>query len=703
LFKVIESQMALLNIKINQCSTRRTETTNLFSSVPMEAEFISNIRIHTLGEHDVLLGRGGGTNKHPGNIKFRRLVNEHKLRYMFCPKLEKPQVARDVVALWRALTPPGRFLSCSESQEMVQGPRSIKDCEWFEVVDRKAREKASQCLRERTRDVAPFLQQLRQHQDAITEKIVSVVHQQIALRNYNDQKKRAPESVFGNLLDPDTATQQQLINRQCDIDPGEQNMHCRSLPSYNEEHKLPRSPGTQRDMSMPAMMMTSLVSTNNGTPDLSPQAAANAYRRAVTAGVTLFPEEAAYLHAVETGTLDQAFPPSQEQTSYFLTSHTISDECPALLYNADSAHDSISTIMTHPDEAGAFPASSSASQSLEDEHSRMITTAKQQEMKRLRRKNQLGQREKFSEPSHASAKKQAMANPRLKNFPKNTKANENQRTDGSQENIGNGLASSQQTKTVSSVSIPPRSAESFARPPQRNAATPVKKKNQGTLSGDLGKMAAVFTSSKFASSKPTTLADTRSSFDPVNLDALISAAALTTNGADAIYQQQLRKYVTEMIQADPSLDEDNGTFDGSEALSDLDDEDCDDWEKEYNELNRRQGVGRKDGGERQNRGVDRNLSGISCLTETSGDSLLLNLDLCVFSGQTLSTTSSLPNSEPNTPSSHKRIAKGHDGSNADVTGECRSHCMSIRSIGSNRSSTSDMTDLISDALSLSLA
>jgi hypothetical protein len=661
------------------------------SSDPTEGQFLSNVPIRNPGEHDVLLGRGGGTNNHSGNIKFRQLVNEHKLRYVLCPKLGKPQVARDVVALWRALSPPGRFLSCPGNGETKRGPRSVNNCEWFEVGDQKAREKASQCLRERTPDVAPFVQQLRQHQEAITENVVSMVQQQIALQNYNEKTKRAPESVLGNAPGPDAATQQALFYEKYEINPGEQTMieHYRSAPF---------SPGTQHRMSMPAMMMSSFVRSNSATPDLSPQAAVNAYRRAAAAGVTLLPEEAACLHAAETATLVQAFPPSLDQTSYFLTSRNVSDEY--------SAPVSSSTIITHSDEAVAYPASSSPSQSLEDEHIRMIAAAKQQETKRLRRQNQLGQREKFSEPSLAKAKKQAVANPRMNNFPQNTKANENQGTDGSQENFGNGLASSQQTNTVSSVAIPPLSAKSRAGPPQRNGATPAKKKNMRTLSGDLGKMAAVAASSKLASNKPTTQADTRSSFDPLTLDALLSAAALTTNGADGIYQQQLREYVTEMIRADPSLDEDNGTLDGSEALSDLDDEDCDDWEKEYRELNRRRerrGSGGKHGGEHLQRGVDRNLSGISCLTEMSGDSLWLNLDLCMFSGQAFSTTSSLPNSEPNTPSTHKRIAKGRGGSSADGAGECRSCWMSTSSIGSNRSTTSDMTDLISDTLSMSIS
>jgi len=49
------------------------------------------------------------------------------------------------------MTPPGRFLS----------KNSKTDSLWHDVGDQKAREKASQCLRERTPDVKPILDQLQ--------------------------------------------------------------------------------------------------------------------------------------------------------------------------------------------------------------------------------------------------------------------------------------------------------------------------------------------------------------------------------------------------------------------------------------------------------------------------------------------------------------------------------------------------------------
>lgn len=107
------------------------------------------------GMNDVMCGRGGGTNNHIGNIRFRQLVNDHKLRYLAAPKVDKPRVAMEVVVMWRGLDPPGRFLTKTDA---TQGDDSL----WHDVGDKKAREKASQCLRERTPEVIPFVKQVQE-------------------------------------------------------------------------------------------------------------------------------------------------------------------------------------------------------------------------------------------------------------------------------------------------------------------------------------------------------------------------------------------------------------------------------------------------------------------------------------------------------------------------------------------------------------
>ena len=87
--------------------------------------------------HDVLCGRGGGTNNHTGNERFRILVHNKKRTYLNSSKREKPLVSKSIVDEIRNMNPPGRFLSKCEKTQM-----------WYDIGDQKAREKTSQALRE---------------------------------------------------------------------------------------------------------------------------------------------------------------------------------------------------------------------------------------------------------------------------------------------------------------------------------------------------------------------------------------------------------------------------------------------------------------------------------------------------------------------------------------------------------------------------
>lgn len=68
--------------------------------------------ISELNENDVLSGRGGRINNHPGNITFRTVVEDYKREYLDprIRKLEKAHVAARLVAQIRSANPPGRFL-----------------------------------------------------------------------------------------------------------------------------------------------------------------------------------------------------------------------------------------------------------------------------------------------------------------------------------------------------------------------------------------------------------------------------------------------------------------------------------------------------------------------------------------------------------------------------------------------------------------
>mmetsp|Transcript_5721 Transcript_5721/g.8821 ORF Transcript_5721/g.8821 Transcript_5721/m.8821 type:complete len:724 (+) Transcript_5721:272-2443(+) len=101
-------------------------------------------------ENDVLYGRGGGTNHHPGNKRYRKIVEGRKLDYVNSKRLDKPLVALEIIREWRGQDPPGRFLKLDESTGM-----------WQDVGDKKAREKTSQALREK----APMIRKQQEEED----------------------------------------------------------------------------------------------------------------------------------------------------------------------------------------------------------------------------------------------------------------------------------------------------------------------------------------------------------------------------------------------------------------------------------------------------------------------------------------------------------------------------------------------------------
>jgi len=90
-------------------------------------------------QYDVLSGRGGGVNGHPGNKRYRALVNSAKDEYLSprTKKLDKAHIALRIVKEVRESVPPGRFLK--------KDPRSGL---WHEIGDAAAVRKTGQALRE---------------------------------------------------------------------------------------------------------------------------------------------------------------------------------------------------------------------------------------------------------------------------------------------------------------------------------------------------------------------------------------------------------------------------------------------------------------------------------------------------------------------------------------------------------------------------
>lgn len=72
-----------------------------------------------------------------GNKRFRDIVSLHRPDYVRASKNNKPNVAALIVKAIRNTDPPGRFLKKND------------DGKWYDVGDKKAREKCSQALREK--------------------------------------------------------------------------------------------------------------------------------------------------------------------------------------------------------------------------------------------------------------------------------------------------------------------------------------------------------------------------------------------------------------------------------------------------------------------------------------------------------------------------------------------------------------------------
>mmetsp|Transcript_3897 Transcript_3897/g.5951 ORF Transcript_3897/g.5951 Transcript_3897/m.5951 type:complete len:295 (-) Transcript_3897:163-1047(-) len=87
-------------------------------------------------KHDVLCGRGGKINEHPGNVRFRAIVEQYKEQYNLASnKNNKANISRDVVG--QIYDVGGRFLKKDAMTNL-----------WFEEDLDHALKKTSQALRE---------------------------------------------------------------------------------------------------------------------------------------------------------------------------------------------------------------------------------------------------------------------------------------------------------------------------------------------------------------------------------------------------------------------------------------------------------------------------------------------------------------------------------------------------------------------------
>eukprot|EP00977_Amphora_coffeiformis_P013032 scaffold3337_cov169-Amphora_coffeaeformis.AAC.42 len=125
----------------NKAGKKRARADNKTAAAPKPAPK-KNARIPEVKNYyepadvDVLLGRGGRANNHPGNKKYLELKDTIQTRYMAADKNEKTAISQELVDIvnkqWK-----GKFLKLDTNTNR-----------WYEVDNVTARKKCSQSLRE---------------------------------------------------------------------------------------------------------------------------------------------------------------------------------------------------------------------------------------------------------------------------------------------------------------------------------------------------------------------------------------------------------------------------------------------------------------------------------------------------------------------------------------------------------------------------
>lgn len=138
-----------------------------------------------LHRHDVLCGRGGQTNNHPGNSWYRRLVRSNRALYRSCPKHSKMLVAKAIVQAIQQQEPPGRFI------KLTKGDGNTSEHIWKPITYSQAVNKTSQALREK--ETASFKRSTNKN------SALDIAKETTEIMNYGDEKQR--DEGFTNLTD----------------------------------------------------------------------------------------------------------------------------------------------------------------------------------------------------------------------------------------------------------------------------------------------------------------------------------------------------------------------------------------------------------------------------------------------------------------------------------------------------------------------
>jgi len=96
-------------------------------------------------KRDVICARGAESRFHPGNQRFRMIIEQHCESYMDAPKRERQLYTKKIVKMIHE--GGGRFMKRREVGNQDGGEPGT--CAWYEIDARSSREKVSQSLREK--------------------------------------------------------------------------------------------------------------------------------------------------------------------------------------------------------------------------------------------------------------------------------------------------------------------------------------------------------------------------------------------------------------------------------------------------------------------------------------------------------------------------------------------------------------------------
>lgn len=177
----------------------------------------SSTGIKFYSRNDVLCGRGGGTNVHPGNRRFRDLINANRRAYLKARKNDKPAISRSIVRTIREMN--GRFLKKDEKLGL-----------WFEIGDDGAREKTSQALRQRAPEMKKILfeDEQRQRKEQLARQ-----QQQAALMQRSFMNNSSMNNGFSFSNNNFSRSMPSMEDNFNNMNSMSSNMNSSDLPSLN--------------------------------------------------------------------------------------------------------------------------------------------------------------------------------------------------------------------------------------------------------------------------------------------------------------------------------------------------------------------------------------------------------------------------------------------------------------------------------------